>query len=103
MEDEDSEITEHLHKFLSLLGNQINAICLVANSNDTSLTSAQMDIITLAKSLLGTKTTVHFRLLTTFADGASEPLVVQCCRQNGFTVKVGAHPHFYKLNNSVLF
>jgi hypothetical protein len=62
-----------------------------------------MDIITLTKSLLGTKSTVHFRLLTTFADGASEPSVVQCCRQNGFTVKVGAHPHFYKFNNSVLF
>ena len=103
MEDEDSKITEQLGKLLSQLGNQINAICLVANSNDTCLTLAQMNIITPAKSLLGTKSTVHFRLLTTFADGASESSVVQCCRQNGFSVKGGAHPHFYKFNNSVLF
>ena len=102
----DKEITDMIHRFL--MGkdariDHIHAACFVAASGDSRLTITQRYIFNSVLSIFGKDFKDNIRLLVTFADNATPP-VVEACRVANFPVSSQSAGILYsKFNSSVLF
>ena len=107
--ERDKQITENISRFLIEQESQIDeidAICFVASCASARLTPTQKYIISSVMSLFGNDVVDNIRLLVTFSDGATPP-VVEACKEAGFPFVLNPAtklPTSYnKFNNSVLF
>ena len=102
----DKEITKTIHRFLSQEKTrieQIHAACFVAASGDSRLTATQRYILDSVLSIFGKDVQENIRLLVTFADNATPPVVEACAAANFPVTSVSAGIVYSKFNSSVLF
>ena len=102
----DKEITKTIHRFLSQEETrieQIHAACFVAASGDSRLTATQRYILDSVLSIFGKDVQENIRLLVTFADNATPPVVEACAAANFPVTSVSAGIVYSKFNSSVLY
>ena len=104
--ERDKEITQLIHRFLmqnDAKVDEIHAACFVAASGDSRLTATQRYILNSVLSIFGKDFKENIRLLVTFADNATPP-VVEACRVANFPVtSESAGITYSKFNSSVLY
>jgi hypothetical protein len=104
--ERDKEITKCIHLFLTqqeIQIDQIHAICFVAASADSRLTPTQRYVLDSVLSIFGEDVKENIRLLVTFADNSTPP-VVEACRAAHFPMtSPSAGVMFNKFNSSVLY
>ena len=102
--EKDKEITKMIKRFLSQEKTrieQIHAACFVAASGDSRLTVTQRYILDSVLSIFGKDVQDNIRLLVTFADNATPP-VVQACGAANFPVATASAGIVYSKFNSVV-
>jgi GTP-binding protein EngB required for normal cell division len=106
--ERDKEITSCIHRFLTEQGqgfkiDQIHAICFVAASGNSRLTPTQRYVLDSVLSIFGKDVKKNIRLLVTFADNSTPP-VVEACRAAHFPMtSPSAGVMYNQFNSSVLY
>ena len=102
----DKEITQLIHRFLmeeDARIDKIHAACFVGASSNSRLTVTQRYILNSVLSIFGKDFKENIRLLVTFADNATPP-VIEACRVANFPVtSQSAGITYSKFNSSVLY
>ena len=108
--ERDREITRIIGRFLTHPQtqsdlNSIHAVCFVASSPDSRLTPTQQHILESVVSLFGRDVTNSLRLLVTFSDGMTPPVLeaIKAAKIPGLSDAKDGRIQHQKFNNSALY